>query len=187
MAEERRERRAGERPAGPESHERPPGPEDRERPPRPPRNSMERGYAKAAQRNQEARERLRPLAAGERPAVVTVAAIACALVALSIVVLYAAGAKPDGEEPRLAQIAAPVLITGVLAWGMWRARYWAVVGFQLVLVFLIFASFYGLALEADSLGGFLGSGGLLVVASAFFVLMVKAMARIQMPERAPRN
>jgi hypothetical protein len=150
-----------------------------------PRNSMERGYAKAAQRNQEARERLEPLGAGERPTVVTVAAIVCALVALSIVVLYAAGVKPDGESPRFAQVAAPALITGVLAWGMWRARYWAVVGFQLVLAFLIFASFYGLALEANSLGGFLGSGGLLIVSTVFFVRMVKAMARIQMPHRLP--
>ena len=153
--------------------------------PRPPRNSMERGYAKAAQRNQEAREKLEPLGEGQRPRVVTVGAILCALVALSIVVLYAAGVKPDGQTPRFAQVAAPALITGVLAWGMWRARYWAVVGFQLILVFLIFASFYGLALEAESLGGFLVSGGLLIGSCVFFVLMVKAMARIQMPHRLP--
>jgi drug/metabolite transporter (DMT)-like permease len=146
---------------------------------------MERGYAKAAQRNQAAREQLAPLAEGERPTVVTVAAIVCGLIALSIVALYAAGVKPDGETPRFAQVAAPALITGVLAWGMWRARYWAVISFQLVLAFLVFASFYGLALEADSLGGFLGSGGLLVVSGTFFVLMVKAMARIQMPHRLP--
>lgn len=157
-----------------------PSPEER-----PQRSSMERGYAKAAERNQEAREKLEPLAEGERPAVVTAGAIVCALVAISIVALYAAGVKPDGETPRFAQVAAPALITGVLAWGMWRGRYWAVVGFQLVLVFLIFASFYGLALEASSLGGFLGSGGLLVVSGAFFVLMVKAMARIQMPHGLP--
>jgi hypothetical protein len=146
---------------------------------------MERGYAKAAQRNQEARERLEPLAAGQRPTVVTVAAILCALVALSIVAGYAAGVKPNGETPRFAQVAAPALITGFLAWGMWRARYWAVVGFQLVLAFLIFASFYGLALQAESLAGFLAGGGLLVVSGVLFVLMVKAMARIQMPHRLP--
>ncbi|MGD9736133.1 MAG: hypothetical protein AB7V58_11085 [Solirubrobacterales bacterium] len=167
------------------AEERPDAPDASPAPERAPRNSMERGYAKAAQRNQEARERLAPLGEGERPPVVTVAAIVCALIALSIVALYAAGAKPDGESPRFAQVAAPALITGVLAWGMWRARYWAVVGFQLVLVFLIFASFYGLALEADSLGGFLGSGGLLLVSGTFFVLMVKAMARIQMPHQLP--
>jgi hypothetical protein len=153
--------------------------------PRSPRNSMERGYAKAAQRNQEARDKLEPLAEGERPPVVTVAAIVCGLVALSIVVLYAAGVKPNGETPRFAQVAGPVLITGVLAWGMWRAHYWAVICFQLVLAFLVFASFYGLALEANSLAGFLASGGLLVGAGVLFVLMVKAMARIQMPHRLP--
>jgi hypothetical protein len=142
---------------------------------------MERGYAKAAQRNQEARERLAPLAAGERPPVVTAAAILCGLVALSIVVLYAAGVKLNGETPRLASVAAPALIMGTLAWGMWKARYWAVVAFQLVLAFLIFASFYGLALQATSLAGFLASGGLLVLCTVLFVLMVKAMARIQMP------
>jgi steroid 5-alpha reductase family enzyme len=146
---------------------------------------MERGYAKAAQRNQEAREKLEPLAAGQRPTVVTIAAILCALVALSIVAGYAAGVKPNGETPRFAQVAAPALITGFLAWGMWRARYWAVIGFQLVLAFLIFASFYGLALQAESLTGFLASGGLLVVSGVLFVLMVKAMARIQMPHRLP--
>jgi len=150
-----------------------------------PRSSMERGYAKAAQRNQEAREKLEPLAAGQRPTVVTVAAILCALVALSIVAGYAAGVKPNGETPRFAQVAAPALITGFLAWGMWRTRYWAVLGFQLVLAFLIFASFYGLALQAESLAGFLASGGLLVVSGVLFVLMVKAMARIQMPHRLP--
>ena len=150
-----------------------------------PRSSMERGYAKAAQRNQEAREKLEPLAAGQRPTVVTVAAILCALVALSIVAGYAAGVKPNGETPRFAQVAAPALITGFLAWGMWRTRYWAVLGFQLVLAFLIFASFYGLALQAESLTGFLASGGLLVVSGVLFVLMVKAMARIQMPHRLP--
>ena len=35
-----------------------------------------------------------------------------------------------------------------MAWGMWRARYWAVLGFQLLLVFLIFSAVYGLALQA---------------------------------------
>jgi hypothetical protein len=149
------------------------------------RNSMERGYAKSARRNQEARERLQPLAAGERPPVVTAAAILCGLVAASILALYAAGVKPNGETPSFAQVGGPVLITGVLAWGMWRARYWAVLCFQVVLAFLVFASFYGLALEADSLSGFLASGGLLVVSGVLFFLMVKAMARIQMPQRLP--
>jgi hypothetical protein len=148
---------------------------------------MARGYAKAEQRNQEAREALEPLDEGERPTVVTVGAILSALIALSIVVAYAAGTEVDGEKPRFAQAAAPALIMGVMAWGMWRARYWAVLGFQLILVFLIFSAVFGLAVQASTVAQFAATLGLLAVAGTFFFFMVKAMARIQMPQRAPRD
>jgi hypothetical protein len=82
---------------------------------------------------------------------------------------------------------APALIMGFMAWGMWRARYWAVLGFQLILVFLIFSAFFGLVVAATSITQILGTLALLIVASAFFYFMVKAMARIQMPTRAPRQ
>ena len=61
---------------------------------------------------------------------------------------YLAGTEVDGEKPRFVQVLAPALLMGMMAWGMWRARYWAVLGFQLVLVFLIFSAVYGLALQA---------------------------------------
>jgi hypothetical protein len=72
---------------------------------------------------------------------------------------------------------------GVMAWGMWRARYWAVLGFQLLLVFLIFSAVFGLAVQASSVGQFAATLGLLAVSGSFFYFMVKAMARIQMPSR----
>lgn len=153
--------------------------------PQTPRERMEAGYAKAEVRNQAARDALVPLAAGERPPVVTVAAILAALVAISIVVSFAAGVKVNGSTPKLTTVAAPALIMGVLAWGMWRARYWAVVCFQLVLAFLIFTAVYGLLVIATSVGEFAVTVGLLVVSGTLFWLMVKAMARIQMPERLP--
>jgi len=133
---------------------------------------MEAGYAKAEVRNQAAREALVPLGEGERPIVVTVSAVL-------------AGLKVNGRAPSLSAAAAPALIMGVLAWGMWRARYWAVVGFQAVLVFLIFAAFYGLLVEATSVTEFAVTVGLLAVSGTLFWLMVKAMARIQMSERLP--
>jgi hypothetical protein len=68
---------------------------------------------------------------------------------------------------------------------MWRARYWAVVCFQVVLVFLIFTAVYGLLVIATSVGEFAVTVGLLGVSGTLFWLMVKAMARIQMPERLP--
>lgn len=152
-----------------------------------PRERMEPGYARAEERNREAREALEPLAAGERPVVVTIGAVIAGLVALSILAGYAAGTEVDGEKPLLPQALAPALLMGIMAWGMWRARYWAVLGFQLVLVFLIFSAVYGLALQAASLSQILATLVLLTVAGALFYFMVKAMARIQMPSRLPRD
>jgi hypothetical protein len=148
-----------------------------------PREQMERGYAKAEERNRAAREALEPLAEGERPLVVTIGAVVAALVVLSIAIGYLAGTEVNGEKPRLVQALAPALLMGVMAWGMWRARYWAVLGFQLILVFLIFSAVYGLALQAASVTQVLATLALLAVSGTFFYFMVKAMARIQMPSR----
>jgi hypothetical protein len=148
-----------------------------------PRERMERGYARAEERNQAARENLEPLAEGARPLVVTIGAVIAALVAISILAGYLAGVEVEGDQPRLAQVLAPALIMGVMAWGMWRARYWAVLGFQLILVFLIFSAVFGLAVQASTVAQFAVTLGLLAVAGTFFFFMVKAMARIQMPSR----
>lgn len=148
---------------------------------------MARGYAKAEQRNQEAREALQPLAEGERPPVVTIGAVVAALVAISVVVGYASGAEVNGDRPQLTQVVAPAVIMGVMAWGMWNARYWAVLGFQLVLVLVLFSAFTGLLVSADSVAEVLGTSAILAIAGIFFFFMVKAMARIQMPQRLPRE
>jgi hypothetical protein len=136
-------------------------------------------------KDRAAREALEPLEEGERPLVVTLGAIASGVICASILIAYAAGAEVDGERPTVAQVIAPALVTGVMAWGMWRARYWAVLGFQVVLLFLIIAAALGLV---QATGALQAVGNLLViaVAGAFFYFMVKALARIQMPDRGPR-
>jgi hypothetical protein len=149
-------------------------------------NPMARGYAKAEERNQEAREALQPLAEGERPTVVTIGAIVAALISISIVIGYAAGVEVNGEQPKLPQVVAPAVIMGVMAWGMWHARYWAVLGFQLMLVIVLFSAFFGLLVGVSSVGQAIGTVVLLAVAGTFFFFMVKAMARIQMPTREPK-
>lgn len=150
-------------------------------------NPMTRGYARAEQRNQEAREALEPLAEGERPTVVTIGAVVAALIGLSVVAGYASGVEVSGEQPRLPQVIAPTVIMGMMAWGMWHARYWAVLGFQLILVVVLFSAFFGLVVGASSVGQVLGTLALLAVAGTFFFFMVKAMARIQMPTRGPQE
>jgi hypothetical protein len=148
---------------------------------------MSRGYARAEQRNQEAREALEPLAEGERPTVVTVGAVIAALISISIVAGYAAGVEVDGERPRLPQVIAPTVIMGMMAWGMWHARYWAVLGFQLMLVIVLFSAFFGLVVGASSVAQIVGTLALLLGAGLLFYFMVKAMARIQMPTRLPKE
>jgi hypothetical protein len=149
-------------------------------------NPMARGYAKAEQRNQEAREALQPLGEGERPTVVTIGAIVAALISISIVIGYAAGVEVNGKQPKLPQVVAPAVIMGVMAWGMWHARYWAVLGFQLMLVIVLFSAFFGLLVGVSSVGQAIGTVALLAIAGTFFFFMVKAMARIQMPTREPK-
>jgi hypothetical protein len=144
---------------------------------------MERGYARAEERNREVRESLEPLDDGERPLVVTLGAVVSAAIAASILGGYLAGVEVEGDKPQLIRVIAPTVIMAMMAWGMWRARYWAVLGFQLLLVFLIFSAVFGLAVQASSAAEFAATLGLLAVAGTFFFFMVKAMARIQMPTR----
>jgi len=138
---------------------------------------------RAEERNRETREALEPLGEGERPLVVTIAAAVAASIAASILAGWLAGVEVDGEKPETAQALAPALLMGVMAWGMWRARYWAVLGFQMILVLLILSAVFGLTAQAASVGQFAATFGLLAVSGTFFYLMVKAMARIQMPSR----
>jgi hypothetical protein len=144
---------------------------------------MERGYAKAEERNRAAREALEPLGEGERPPVVTVGAVISALISISVAIGYLSGSEVDGEKPRFVQALAPALLMGIMAWGMWRARYWAVLGFQLVLVLVLFSAFFGLLVAASSVTQVIGTVALLAAAGTLFFFMVKAMARIQMPTR----
>lgn len=138
-------------------------------------------------RNRQAREALAPLRESERPRVVTVGAIIATLIALSSTVsavLAIAGTEIDGSQPRalpLAMFAAGLI---AMAWGMWRARYWAVLGFQALLVLLMLSAAAGLLL-ADSAPELVATGVLLIGAAVLFYFMVKALARIQMPQRLP--
>jgi len=140
-----------------------------------------RGVSRSEVRNQLAREALEPLEEGERPFVVTVGALISALVALLIAGAWITGAEVSGERPGALQFLAPATLFGVMALGMWKARYWAVLGFQMLLVLLILAAIAGLIVAA-TLVQLLSTLILTVGLSVLFWFMVKAMARIQMPK-----
>jgi len=65
---------------------------------------------------------------------------------------------------------------------MWRARYWAVLGMQALLGLLIVIVAIS-SLTVSNLLGALVVVAIIVPAGTLFWFLVKAMARIQMPER----
>ncbi len=133
------------------------------------------------ERNAEARAQLSPLAEGERPGAVTAGAIVSAVLAVLVIVGYASGARIGGEG----SLAGALLLAAIMfvtAWGMWNARYWAVLGFQALLAFQLIVAALSLLVASNVWAAVLclaviGFGGWL------FWKLIRAMARIQMPER----
>jgi hypothetical protein len=150
---------------------------------------LPRGYGRSRAKNEAARAALRPLAPGERPTAVTVGAIVAALLAAANLIAVIAGWDgAAGEDDRARALAGSILVTGLLcvvAWGMWNAKYWAVLGMQTLLALTLIAAALGLV-TAGSAGSVIVLVLILVGAGALFWFMVKAMARIQMPERPSR-
>jgi hypothetical protein len=142
-----------------------------------------RGYARSRARDEEARAALKPLAPGERPVAVTVAAVVAAGFALANLIALPAGYNVG--EDSVGQASASVFVTlllALMAWGMWKARYWAVLGMQTLLaITMIFAALA--LLTAVNLWAAVLVLLILGLAGTLFWFLVKAMARIQMPER----
>jgi hypothetical protein len=131
-----------------------------------------------------AREALVPLDEGERPRVVTIAAVIATGMAVSTIVLFAIGVEVQGSEARNVGTIPYAVLMGAMAVGLWRARYWAVLGFQTLLALLIVIWSLLLA-RAESAVGALLAIGIVALAGTMFWFLVKALARIQMPDRRP--
>jgi hypothetical protein len=149
------------------------------------------GPSRSELRNQQAREELEPLDEGERPRVVTIGAIISFLIAASIVIAWIAGVEVDvqgsdiDERPNPFQVFPPAILFAVMGWGMLRARYWAVLGFEAIMAIIMVGAFIALV-AATSVFKAISAGLILVAAGAMFWFTVKALARIQMPEQAER-
>jgi hypothetical protein len=138
---------------------------------------MRRGYARSRERDDAVRASLEPLEPGERPGAVTVAAIAAAVLGL---LLVAQAAFDDDAETRGLLVFAAVMF--VAAAGMWKAQYWAVLGFEFFLgLTLAFAAVS--LMFAGNLQGVVYSLVILALAATLFWKLVRAMARLQMPKR----
>ena len=143
----------------------------------------ERMSRRYEERNAEARAKLEPLEPGERPRAVTAGAIVSAVLAVIFTVsavLAVAGVDAGGRDIKPLPIVTFAVVFWVMAVGMWRARYWAVLGFQTLLLLMMLASAFGLVVVNSVLQA-VGTTLLLLGSGALFYFMIRAMARIQMP------
>ncbi|HXB17159.1 MAG TPA: hypothetical protein VNV44_15605 [Solirubrobacteraceae bacterium] len=138
--------------------------------------------APAGERDRLAREALEPLAPDERPPALLVAIAVCAV--LAVVVIVGALSIHDlsrrgGSVPGAVTIA---IVLALLAQGMWRRRYWAVLSFEALLAFQIIVTCLALVVASTLVAAAacvvaIGLGGWL------FWKLVRVMGRIQAGER----
>ena len=143
---------------------------------------MARGYARGRERDDAARAALEPLAPGERPRAVTVAAVVALVIAVANLVGFAAGWDIDGERPSAFGFATFEVLMLAAAWGLWNARYWAVLGFEALLGVTI--AFAGLSLMvASNVAALVLCAAILLGGGWLFWKLIRVMGRLQAPQR----
>ena len=133
-------------------------------------------------KNAAVRAQLEPLAEGERPLAVTIGAFVTIGLVVANIVAYIVGVEVQGDRPAFIGFLAFSALMVTMAWGLWRAKYWAVLGLESLLGLLIVI--IGLVgLLSSSLTDILICLGILIPSGALFWFLIRAMARIQMPQR----
>ena len=133
-------------------------------------------------RNAAIRATLTPLAPGERPWALKIAAAIAVFIGGGDLVAVAINGKFSVGNAH-AGASGVILFSALMllsAWGMWHQRYWAVLGFQAILVFVILF-FSVLLIRASNLLGVVA--GVVVVGGGgwLFYKLVRVLSRIQMP------
>ena len=133
--------------------------------------------------DRDARAALAPLGEGERPAALLVAIGVCLLLALGVIVGAASVhdlSRHGGSVPGAAVLAVTLTL---IAQGMYRRRYWAVLAFEALLAFQIIVTSLALVV-ASSAPAAIGCVVSVVLAGWLFWKLVRVMGRIQAGERS---
>ncbi|MET0686810.1 MAG: hypothetical protein ABW060_15935 [Solirubrobacteraceae bacterium] len=148
--------------------------------------AMRRGYARGRERDERIRAELEPYAPGERPPAIKAAVALAALLAISNLALFAAGWEVRGQDQAVTGVLIFCALMIAAAVGMWRMRYWAVLGFQALLgIAVVFAA--GSLIVASNFTAVALCLGILAIAGTLFWFLVRVMARIQLPTRRPEE
>lgn len=131
-------------------------------------------------RDDQIRAGIEPLAPGERPRPLVIGALVCVGLAIANGVLALTGAELSDTSAAYFPVFAALLL--VLAAGLWRANYWAALGFQGICTITAIYSFLSL-LVASNPAAVVLSLAILSASGAMFWVMVRVMSRIQAPAR----
>jgi hypothetical protein len=129
-----------------------------------------------SERADRARASLQPLAPGERPLGIKLAVALAVAIALANLAGVAAGA--GSQSPTLGIAFAIVMLAA--AAGMWSRNYLALLAFQALLAIGIIYAALSLLFASSLLGVLLGVG-VIAICSPVFWLLVRVMARLQVP------
>jgi hypothetical protein len=140
------------------------------------------GESRSEVRNAAVRAELEPLAPGERPGPIVAAVITALVLTAANLIAYLAGVRVRSQKSPVSGIVTFSTVMLIAAWGMWNLRYWAVLGFQALLVLTILISAISL-LVASNLAAVALSVGICGFGSWLFWKLVRTLARLQMPHR----
>jgi hypothetical protein len=143
---------------------------------------VERNRRDEQRGNERASAALEPLREDERPTALLAAVVVCVLLALGVIASATSVhnlSRHGGSLPGAAFLAVVLVL---LAQGMYRRRYWAVLGFEALLAFQILVTSLALVVASTILAAALCllSVGL---AGWLFWKLVRVMGRIQAGER----
>jgi hypothetical protein len=134
-------------------------------------------------RNAAVRATLTPLEPGERPWSLKIAVLIAVLIGGGdlIAVLVDGQFKVGGAHAGAGGVILFSALMLVCAVGMWQLRYWAVLGFQAILAFVILF-FSLLGLRAANLLAVVASVVVVFGGGWLFYKLVRVLSRIQMPQ-----
>ena len=139
--------------------------------------------SRSEQRNAAVRAGLKPLDPGERPWPITVGAILAAASGISQLILFLVGVrlKTSGLKAAAGQTIVFAVLMLICAVGMWRLRYWAVLGFMALLAILVTFAVGTLITFANAPA--VAVALVIIVGGGFlFFKLVRVLSRIQMPK-----
>jgi hypothetical protein len=128
------------------------------------------------------------LAPGERPWAIRISALVSVALVVTNLVLLIADVRPKvgGQRAGAGSEVLYLVLMSACAVGLWRMRYWAVLGFMVILLITILEASLALTRASNLLGVLIpvlivGGGG------ALFYKLIRTLSRIQMPRPPSRE